>query len=219
MTETENALPRPPRAVLFDMDGVLIDSFEAWVAVMDECRARRGMAALGPGPIRASWGQGLLADCRTFFPGETPSVLAREYDDGFVRHVDKVVPEPGVGATLRALKAHGLATCLVTNSPLGMSRTILDRLGVLDAFDALATGDQVARGKPAPDIVHLAMERLGAAPGEAVLVGDTTLDLEAGRAARIPVVGFRIPGGNARVDALPDLLPLFGLPALAEPYS
>ncbi len=202
------AIPRPPDAVLFDMDGVLADTFDAWVAVLDECRSRRGMAPLGPGPVRACWGQGLKADCETLFPGESPPILAREYDEGFERHLEKVRGEEGVAETVRALKGAGLGTAVVTNSPAALARRILRLLGLEDAFDAVAGGDEVPRGKPDPDLLVLALERVRCAAPRAVLVGDTGLDLEAARAARVASVGYRLDGGDARIDRLPDLLPL-----------
>ncbi len=204
------AIPRPPGSVLFDMDGVLVDTFEAWVAVLDECRTRRGMSPLGPGPVRDSWGQGLLADCRTFFPGETPATLAAEYDAGFARHLARVRPEPGAPEAVRAVRAAGIPLALVTNTPRALARRILDQVGVLDAFNVIAGGDEVARGKPDPDLVLLALERIGPRQAAGVLVGDTRLDVDAGRAARIPVVGYRI-SADARVDDLAELPALLGL--------
>ncbi len=204
-------IPRPPSAVLFDMDGVLVDTFDAWVAVLDECRERRGMPALGPGPVRACWGQGINADCETLFPGERPAILAREYDEGFERHLARVRAEDGIRETVRALRAAGLSTAVVTNSPVALARRILRLLDLEDGFNAIAGGDEVPRGKPDPDLVSLALDRLGCAPRLAVLVGDTMLDVAASRAASVPVVGYKLDGADARIDLLPDLLPLLGL--------
>jgi len=169
------------------------------------------MPVLGPGPVRACWGQGLKADCETLFPGESPEVLAREYDKGFERHLSKVRGEDGVRETVRALRAARLRTAVVTNSPAALARRILVLLGLEDAFDAVAGGDEVPRGKPDPDLVVLALSRLGCDASRAVLVGDTALDAASARAAGVAFVGYRFDGADARIDRLIDLLPLVGL--------
>ena len=193
------------------MDGVLVDTFDAWVAVLDDCRLARGLAPLGPEVVRACWGQGINADCETLFPGEDPRRLAIEYDETFLRRLALVRPEDGVVDTVRAMRRRGVRTAVVTNSPLGLTRRIIDRIGLSEDFDAVAGGDEVDRGKPDPQLVHLALARLGADPSRSVFVGDTPMDREAARAAKVPIVGYRLAGCAARVDRLADLLSLFGL--------
>ena len=204
-------IPRPPEAVLFDMDGVLVDTFEAWVAVLDECRRRRALAPLGAEGVRACWGQGIKADCETLFPGEDPERLASEYDELFDRHLGLVRAEAGASEAVRAIAAGGVRTAVVTNSPLALTVRIIESLGLADRFDSLAGGDEVRRGKPDPALLFLAIERLGASKDRAVLVGDTRKDLEAARAAGIAMIGYRISGGSARIEALAELPPMLGL--------
>jgi phosphoglycolate phosphatase len=119
--------------------------------------------------------------------------------------------EDGVAWTVRALARASVGTAVVTNSPAALARRILDLLGLADAFDAVAGGDEVPRGKPDPDLLVLALDRLHCPASRAVLVGDTDLDLLAARAAGVAFVGYRLDGGDARIDRLPDLLPLLAI--------
>ena len=125
--------------------------------------------------MRAVWGQGLTADCETLFPGEQPARLAREYDDAFAERVELVRLMDGAGELVAALRGAGIPLALVTNSPVGLARRILDQLQLIDAFRVIAGGDEVARGKPAPDLVLLALRRLGVDGAHSILVGDTSL--------------------------------------------
>jgi HAD superfamily hydrolase (TIGR01509 family) len=206
---TLEALVARLEALLFDLDGVLIDSFDAWVAVLDECRERRGLPPLGPEPVRASWGQGIAADTRTFFPGADAAQLAAEYDEGFGRHVDKVRTIPGAPELVAAARGRGLRTALVTNSPVAMARRVLSATGLSEHLELIAGGDEVPAGKPAPDVVELALRRLEVAPADAALVGDTDLDTGAARAAGVAAIGYRVEADH-RID---DLLVLARLVA------
>ena len=205
---TRRPIPRPPAAVLFDMDGVLVDTFNAWVAVLEECRQRRRMPPLGVAAIRACWGQGINADCESIFPGEEPARLAREYDEEFLHHLGSIRTEDGVAQTVRALRRAGIRTAVVTNSPVALARRIVDEIGLGDGFDCLAGGDEVSRGKPDPELLLLALRRLGADPPATVLVGDTMLDVDAARACGVASIGYKLGGGDARIERLRDLLPM-----------
>lgn len=210
----ETPLPKAEdlRAVLFDMDGVLIETFDAWCAVMEACRAARGLPPLGTRAIRDTWGQGVLADCRTFFPETRPEELAAEYARGFRDHVDKVRKEPGVEAALDALEARGLPAAVVTNSPRTLTEEVLQAVGLRARFAALAAGDEVREGKPHPEMLGLALERLGygGPTAGAVMIGDTENDARAARRACIPFVGYRI-SGDASIDHLEQLPGALGL--------
>jgi len=201
-------MPAPPfaaEAVLFDLDGVIADSFDVWLAVLADGRRKRGLPVLSAAEVRAIWGQGLLADCETIFPGTRPQDLAREYEEGFARHVARIRPVPGAPEVVGALRDRGFRLALVTNSPRAMTRRVLEALALDSAFERIAAGDEVPRGKPDPALVRLALERLRVRPAAAVMVGDTPADLEAASRAGVASIGYRLDGGDARIESLAEL--------------
>lgn len=192
------------------MDGVLIESFDAWVAVLDECRVRRGLAPLGEQGVRATWGQGIAEDCRTLFPGTGVEDLSREYDEGFSRHLGRVRAIPGALELVEAARARCVPLSVVTNSPVAMARRVLEQVGLGDPLPLVTGGDEVERGKPDPAIVRLALVRLERPAKGSVLVGDTSLDVAAARAAGVFALGYRCDA-DARVESLGEAQSLLGL--------
>lgn len=201
----------PIRAVLFDMDGVLIDSYGAWRHVVDDARRHFGLRPLSDAEFAAGWGQGLDADVVRWFAGVSQAELARVYEDRFPHHVDAVVAMEGAAALLAALRAADLRCACVTNSTGALARSILARVGLASALDPILGGDEVARPKPAPDLLHAALARLRCEVAEVVFVGDTGNDAAAAAAAGVRLIGFRQRAGIeigalAEVPRVLDLL-------------
>jgi phosphoglycolate phosphatase len=125
---------------------------------------------------------------------------------------------PGVAATLEHLAAEGRPVACVTNKTEDLSRALLETIGLGAHFEVVIGGDTLAERKPHPLPLQEACRRLGAVPGEALMLGDSITDVDAARAAGIPVVcvrygyhGERSPdelGADAVVDTLEALLPI-----------
>ena len=119
------------------------------------------------------------------------------YRDEFL---PQVKPFPGVRALFDELKRRGRGIALATDCQKDELRHYLDITGVGGLVDAFACGDDVACGKPAPDLIRLALERIDAAGKRSVMVGDTVFDAEAARNAGIAAVG--VLTGRIAEDAL-----------------
>ena len=174
-----------PRVVLFDLDGTLIDSlpmtFTAFQDALEPFVGRRPPVAeilerFGPADqeIVADWvGAEHAADA--------VRLLYASYD----RQLAGVKPFPGIPEILDALEGEGRRLGLVTGRGRPSTEVILAALGWTDRFAVTLTGDEIPNPKPAPDGLRVALERLGAAPADAVYVGDTDKDTRAARAAGI----------------------------------
>ena len=194
-------------AVLFDLDGVLVDSIAAWHEVLNRALAERHRPALGDAAMRAGWGQGIQADARSYFGGEPVESLKATYDRLFLQCLDRVTLMPGAAEVVTALTAQGLRLAVVTNTPRDLAARILEVTGLAPRFAALAGGDEVPAGKPDPALVRLGAERVAAPLSSCLFVGDTMADVEAGRRAPCLTVGLRIDA-DRRIEALPELLAL-----------
>ncbi|MGA8113099.1 MAG: HAD-IA family hydrolase [Actinocatenispora sp.] len=179
-------MSEPPRAVVFDLDGVLIDSITVMRTAFQ--RAYRSTVGDGDAPFEE-----YLTHLGRHMP-DTLAIMglpAGMYESFVVESrklVNRIEPCAGASALLRRLRAAGVPTAVATGKTHDRAVEALAATGLLDLVDAVVGSDEVAHGKPAPDIVRLALRRIGADPAETVMVGDSLLDLRAGRAARTRVV-------------------------------
>jgi 2-phosphoglycolate phosphatase len=181
--------PAPtPRAVLFDFDGTLIDSFPAIAASVNHVRALRGLAPLSVAEVTRHVGRGAWHLLRhTVERGELEANVAayREHHPSVLRDLTRLLP--GAREALDALKARGVRLGVCSNKPVDFSRRLVEYLGVAAHFDVVLGPEDVARPKPAPDMLLEAMRRLGCRPEEVLYVGDMTVDVETARAAGVTV--------------------------------
>lgn len=198
----------PPRAVLFDMDGVLLDSYEAWRGLVRAAGRDLAGREITDAEFHETWGQGVAADVERFFPGRSEAEVGRYYLEHFTEHAAGVRVDPEAETVLAELRRRGVRTAVITNTPGALARSIIAGAG-LETGPVLG-GDDVPRAKPAPDLVSAASALLGVPPAAALVVGDSRFDREAAAAAGAPFVGVGEAGGEvsiARLGALLRLVP------------
>ena len=193
------------RAVLFDMDGVLVDSFEAWLHLMNATALHLGCPPVGREQFRAVYGQPTEEDVRMFFPRHTVAEVETFYDSHFGDYTQHIEGNPDAPGVLAILRQMGLGVAVVTNTPSSLARRVLEGLGL--APDQLVGGSDVPAAKPAPDMVLRACSLLGVAPAEALMVGDSIYDRQAAAAAGVRFAGLGIDG-DVRLERLRDVIAL-----------
>jgi len=176
----------PYRAILLDLDGTLVDASEPIAQAILALSRDAGL----PVPDRA-WAVGRIG----FSPEETwrllgasdPLAMMTLFRERYAVHVTaRTRLLPRVPETLVALRGAGRRLALATTRVTSSARDTLEHQGLAAHFDFIGGGDQVARHKPAPDVIQLLLERLGCRPDEALMVGDTTADIGAAHAAGLP---------------------------------
>lgn len=191
------------KAVLFDMDGVLVDSFEAWLVLLNATAQHFGRPPVTREGFLAVYGQSTERDVESFFPDQTVQEVDGYYEAHFHEHAQHVEAAPNAHDVLEAVKARGLRTAVVTNTAGVLARSILQELGL--AADHVLGGDEVPHAKPAPDIVLRACELLDVSPSEAIVVGDSAYDMEAAAAAGARSVGVTGVAGDDTLGSLAEL--------------
>lgn len=186
------------RAVLFDLDGTLVDSVPDIAVAVDRLLADLGRAPAGEARVRFWVGNGgrmlvrrALAGDVTGVPDDDP-LLPRAMDIFFAHYNETNGAAsrlyPGVAEALDAFAARGLPMATITNKPHRYIAPLYAQLGILHHFPVLVGGDTLAVKKPDPAPLLLACERLAIAPRDALMVGDSRNDIDAARAAGCPVV-------------------------------
>lgn len=193
-----------PSAILFDMDGVLVDSLDSWWNALNSALQRFNHEEITREEFKKTyWGHDLKANLKRLHLN--PEV-AQFCNITYGNHLDYIKIYPDTRNTLRSLGSYRKA--IITNTPTDCARQILRKFSIEQYFEVIITSDDVIKAKPDPEIVFTACERLGVHPTTVVLIGDTESDVEAGRAAECTVIGLNIPADITiqRLSELPPLL-------------
>lgn len=213
-------MPLRSQAVVFDMDGVLVDSEPFGFEALRRVLARHGLPYTEQENAEFL-GRTTLESCRTLkarhgLP-ESAETLADWYIEGMLELIGRgPIPMPGVPEVLQRIRASGYRMALASSAEPRLIEANLAALSLRSLFEAVVSGTQVPRGKPAPDVFLAAAERLGVAPADCLVIEDSRNGLLAAKAAgmRCAVVpcshtrhqDFR--EADHRLGALPELLAL-----------
>jgi HAD superfamily hydrolase (TIGR01509 family) len=180
-------LNRPLRAVIFDMDGLLVDSGPAWLQAETALIEARGF------PFNLAVRQQIVglrlveivARFREFYHlRDSVKALAAELQARMLALIPQLVtPQPGASALLAYLAAHNIPCALASSSPLAIIDATLHHQGWLHYFSIRCSGADEAKGKPAPDVYLRATERLGVAPADCLALEDSLTGARAAAAA------------------------------------
>jgi len=182
--------PAPTRAVLFDLDGVLIDSYEAWFVVVNGTSRDFGLPPVSRERFHALFGQGIAADVVNLYPGRGVADVEAAYERWMRAQTGAIDVNPEARATIDALRARGLQIACVTNTHAGLADALLHAAGLADAFDDVRAAGPTLREKPAPDLLLAALATLGVPADAALMVGDSRYDEEAAAAAHVAFVKY-----------------------------
>jgi HAD superfamily hydrolase (TIGR01509 family) len=198
--------PSPPAAVVFDNDGLLLDTESVWTRAEQDLFELRG-AEFTPADKRELVGTsaeiaGAILERRLGEPGRAPELI-EELNELVVAELEHGV-EAMIGARelLGALRGRGTPIGLVSNSPLAFVTRSLELVGFEDHFDVVLSAHEVAAPKPAPDPYLEACRRLGVEPGpDVIALEDSPTGVAAARAAGLTVIGVPSIAGVALDEA------------------
>jgi phosphoglycolate phosphatase len=217
------ASPLTGAAILFDLDGTLVDTAPDLAGTMNDILAKLALPPLALATVRHLVGHGaraliehgLKTHERAANAGEVDLMLQAFFDIYAARIANESRAFPGAQVTLDLLTARGCVLGVVTNKPEDLTRLLLDALGLANRFGALIGRDTAARPKPHPDPILLAAERLKTPIGRTLMIGDSETDVAAARAAGVQVIVVRhgystLPveelGADAIIDGFSELI-------------
>jgi len=182
----------PVKAVLFDLDGTLLDTapdLGAALNVVCKQYERPAISAEAFTPVASHGSRGLLklafADDYSYMETELKHAFLSEYKKNIAIHTR---PYPGVLELLAVLQRESIHVAIVTNKPERLTQQLLPHFPEFEAINVVISGDTLSVAKPSPEPLFYAAEKLGIEPGDCIYVGDAERDIEAGRNAGMVTV-------------------------------
>ncbi len=194
------------KAVIFDMDGVLVDSQPYHFKADIETMAQYGV--IKDQKFYEAYAGTLTADrmrmLKEMFCLDVPveeMTAKREQMILDIMAREDIVPVSGIPEFLKGIKERKLVTAVASSSDYKLIDLILDRLKIAEYFDSITSGSDVKRGKPSPDVFLLAAERINMKPEECLVVEDSENGVKAAKAAGMKALGYINPtSGNQCLD-------------------
>jgi phosphoglycolate phosphatase len=190
---------QPLSAILFDLDGTLLDTAQDIALALNRTMVEYGCATLADDDVRRMIGRGseilierALVSQRRLIDAATQAAMVERffhhYGELEESNQDSAQPCDGAAELLHTLHQAGLRAAVVTNKQHRFAAALLERRGLSSWVDVVVGGDTCARRKPDPQPLLFACESLQVPPFESLMVGDSVNDVQAARAAGIPVV-------------------------------
>jgi phosphoglycolate phosphatase len=212
------------RAVVFDLDGTVLDTLPSLAAAANDVLLRAGLEQVRADGLRAALSEGLRPMFRQALAlqARAPDAaqadrLEAEFMAHYVRRrIEEAVPFEGVAACLSALRERGFALAICTNRDRASTELLLAATGLSLHFDAVACAGETSRPKPAPDLLLLALQRVGARAQTSLFVGDSAIDCRCAAASGVPFAAH-LPGyAGGPADLLPNALSFRSYRQLAD---
>ena len=195
------------KAVLFDMDGVLIDSFEAWFHVFNSALKHFTNKTVTKQEFTKNcWAIDSSIIVPKYFPGIDIEEITDYYQENFLDFDKHIKILPNVTETLKKLKNNNIKTAVVTNTYHEQAEETLKKIKLHKYFNKIICADDVELGKPEPDMIFKALKDLNVEKENAIFIGDTETDMLTGKNAEIFTLGLNVDGGNKRIKDLKELL-------------
>jgi HAD superfamily hydrolase (TIGR01509 family) len=182
------------KLIIFDLDGVLVDSREAIVEAFNLILHELGEPPQPFQVIEAMIGETLYDMFRKTLPPSKHDKIQWCFER-FPQIYSIIAPKktkvlPGVVDTLEYFKDKGVKMSIATTKRSYVARELLTSLGIINYFDLVLGINDVPAPKPSPDIIHMTLNKMGIKATEAVFIEDTTIGLEAGKKAEVKTIGI-----------------------------
>ena len=189
-------------AVLFDVDGTLVDSNDAHAHAWVEAFAESGVR-VDFEKVRRSIGMGgdKLMPAVSDLSEESPTgekISKRRGEIFKTKYLPRLKPFAGARALVAEVKARGFTAVAASSAKRDELESLLRVAGASDLLDAATSSDEADESKPDPDIVHAALKKAKSPASEALMIGDTPYDVEAARRAKVDIVAVRCGGWDDR---------------------
>lgn len=177
------------KAILFDVDGTLLDSYEFVFGAVKFALNTQGYPYATKKNLQKAQGKPLVEFYKTLIPGADSAVLAEAHIQFQHKNFHLVKSFPKINKTLKILKRSGYSLAVISNRLRDSLLVSLKQAGILSYFDVIVAADDVVNTKPHKDHIMTALEKLEVKSENAFMVGDTEHDILAGKNAGVKTVG------------------------------